>query len=464
MRLDKSHNTCEPEESKQNTMSGLQARLLKGIFIRLAEVPLLLSFWGTQLYGEWLMLSAIPAYLSISDGGFAGAACREMTIRSGAGNRNGTLTVFQSTWALLIIVSVVTGLLAIGFVQIVPLEDWLGFSAMENLEARIVLLLLVVHVLTGFQSSLLNGGFWVAGCYPSGMYLITVTQLLEFTGLAVAVASGGGPVQAAAGYLAGRLLGTAFMWVGQRKVSPWLRYGLSHASFGELRRLIVPAFASLAFPLGNALNIQGMRLVIGMVLGPSAVALFVPLRTLSRLVMQPSAIINRLTEPELALAHGVGNDFLFQRLFERSCQLAIWGCLGACFLMGPGAYWIFPEWTGGKIPMHWPAYSLLLSGVLINSVWHTALMVPYATNRHGRISVFYTLIYGGGACGLAFFGTICMGFCGAALAVLFVEVIMAGIVIRESLFLSRMQFHQWISIVLQPPFRIVVKAAATLRE
>jgi hypothetical protein len=196
------------------------------IFIRLAEVPLLLSFWGTQLYGEWLMLSAIPAYLSISDGGFAGAACREMTIRSGAGNRNGTLTVFQSTWALLIIVSVVTGLLAIGFVQIVPLEDWLGFSAMENLEARIVLLLLVVHVLTGFQSSLLNGGFWVAGCYPSGMYLITVTQFLEFAGLAVAVASGGGPVQAAAGYLAGRLLGTALMWVGQRRVSPWLRYGL----------------------------------------------------------------------------------------------------------------------------------------------------------------------------------------------------------------------------------------------
>ncbi len=60
--------------------TGLKDRLLKGtgaqafgqgvqIFIRLAEVPLLLAFWGTQLYGEWLMLAAIPVYLSIGHGG-----------------------------------------------------------------------------------------------------------------------------------------------------------------------------------------------------------------------------------------------------------------------------------------------------------------------------------------------------------------------------------------------------------
>ena len=44
------------------------------IFVRLAEVPLLLGFWGLQLYGEWLMVATIPVYLAIADGGFAGAA------------------------------------------------------------------------------------------------------------------------------------------------------------------------------------------------------------------------------------------------------------------------------------------------------------------------------------------------------------------------------------------------------
>jgi hypothetical protein len=77
-----------------NDDRALMSRLTKGlgaqgysqavqIFIRLAEVPLLLGFWGTQLYGEWLMLAAIPAYLAIADMGFAGVASREMSMRSG---------------------------------------------------------------------------------------------------------------------------------------------------------------------------------------------------------------------------------------------------------------------------------------------------------------------------------------------------------------------------------------------
>jgi hypothetical protein len=213
------HNTSETEKSDRHNGTGIRNRLLKGfgaqgfsqavqIFIRLAEVPLLLGFWGTQLYGEWLMLAAIPSYLSIGDGGFAGAACREMTMRSGAGDRSGTLKVFQSTWVLLAIVSITICLMAIGFFCFIPITGWLGFSAMKNIEINTVLLLLVAHVLATFQGSLLNGGFWVVGCYPIGMNFITITQLLEFAGLAVAVASGWrSGSRPPSGYLAGTAFG-----------------------------------------------------------------------------------------------------------------------------------------------------------------------------------------------------------------------------------------------------------------
>jgi len=455
-----------PEVSKQATSSVIRGRLLKGIgaqgfsqavqiFIRLAEVPLLLTFWGTQLYGEWLMLSTIPAYLSIGDGGFATAACREMTIRSGAGDKTGVQAVFQSTWLLLIAVSITMSLLAFGFVQVAPLGTWFGFSAIKDLETKLVFLLLVAHMIVGFQGGLLNGGFWVTGRYPTGMYLIAGTQLLEFIGLATAVALGGGPVKAASGYLAGRLLGTGLMWLGQRRTSPWLRHGVSYASFLELRRLVIPAFASLAFPLGNALNIQGMRLVVGLALGPSAVAVFVPLRTLSRIVMQPGSIINRLIEPELALAFGDDNVSFFRHIFVKSCQLALWGCFGVCILVGFGAPWIFPAWTGGKVAMHWPTYIVLLVSVLINGIWYTALMVPYATNRHGRIAIFYSFVYGATASGLGYFWTVGLGLSGAALALLLVEVAMAMVVIHAALRMARMDIAQWGNTVLRPPIGLL---------
>lgn len=468
------HKTDGPGASRGPTGSDLRGRLLKGIgaqgfsqaaqiLIRLAEVPLLLSFWGTQLYGEWLMLSAIPIYLSVGDGGFVAAACREITIRSGAGNRKGTMAVFQSTWILLIVVSLATSLLAFGFVQVAPLEDWLGFSSMTALEIRMTLLLLVAFVLAGFQGGLLNGGFWVAGRYSISMYFIAVMQVLEFGGLATAVSLGGGPVQAACGYLSGRLIGIGLMGLGQRRVTPWLKHGLSYASLTELRRLAIPAFASLAFPLGNALNIQGMRLVVGLVLGPSAVALFAPLRTLSRLAMQPATIINRLIEPELALAYGAKNNSLLQRLFVTSCRLALWGCLGACLLMGPGAYWIFPAWTGGRVTIQWATYLVLLGGVVINSIWYTALMVPYAINRHGPIAFYYALLYGAATVGLGFLGANGSGLNGVALVLLLAEAAMSVLILRTSLQITGICLSRWAESVVRPPFDLLRQVAVAVR-
>jgi hypothetical protein len=37
------------------------------IFIQLVSLPVFLQYWDTSTYGSWLLLSAMPAYLSLSD-------------------------------------------------------------------------------------------------------------------------------------------------------------------------------------------------------------------------------------------------------------------------------------------------------------------------------------------------------------------------------------------------------------
>jgi len=69
----------------------IKSRILKGIFasgfgqavtilIQLTGLPIFLHFWGVEKYGEWLILSAIPAYLAMSDFGFACVAANDMTM------------------------------------------------------------------------------------------------------------------------------------------------------------------------------------------------------------------------------------------------------------------------------------------------------------------------------------------------------------------------------------------------
>ncbi len=254
------------------------------------------------------------------------------------------------------------------------------------------------------------------------------------------------------------------MWFGQRNASPWLHHGFKKASLGELKRLTVPAFASLAFPLGNALNIQGMRLIVGLTLGPSAVAVFTPLRTLSNIVIQPVAVIYRMVEPELAIAFGAKDFSLFRRLFGKSSQLSLWACIGACLIAGIGAQWIFPAWTSGKVAMHWPTYFILLFGVMFRCIWGSAIVAPYATNRHIRIAIFYIPVYGALAVCLGYFATKALGISGAALALLLAEVVMAFLVVRVSLKIARMSGVRWVSGVLYPPLDILLQAASALRK
>lgn len=432
------------------------------IVVRLVEVPLLLHFWGAQLYGEWLMLVAIPAYLAIGDGGFAGAASRDMSMRSGAGDRDGALAVFQSTAVLLSLVSLVVLAIALPLVQIAPLGNWFGFREIGSGELTVVLLLLVVHVLVGFQGGLLNGGFWCSGRYPLGMVLASTTQLIEFAALTAAVALGGGPVQAAQAYLAGRLLGTLLTRVALKWATPWLHYGLSKTSLRVIQRLAGPSFASLAFPLGNALNVQGMRLIVGLVLGPAAVAVFVPLRTLSNFAAQPRFIVNRLIQPELGLAFGANEVRLFSRLFLRGCQAAFWSCLlvvAALLLIAP---WLWPVWTRGEVEMHWPLFLILLTVALTNSVWHTALMVPYATNRHGRIALVFMAVYGVGALAAGYVGAATVGLFGVAVGLLMAEVVMTACVLPMALKMGRQDWNTWLSSTFRPPAFILSLALATV--
>ena len=422
------------------------------IFIRLAEVPLLLGFWGTQLYGEWLMLTAIPAYFALCDGGFAGAASREMAMHSGAGNRPGALSLFQSTWLLLLLISLCVGLFTLVAVQAAPLHEWLAFKVMGSTTVKLVTLLLVAHMLVGFQTGFIYGGFYCEGRYALGMALSATTQLMEFGGLALAVAFGSGPVGAAFGYLGGRIGGLFLMRIGLYRATPWLHYGWRVATLGEVRRLAAPAFASLAFPLGNAFNFQGMRLVVGLMLGPPAVVVFSTLRTLTRLSMQPSAVINRLIEPEMASAYGGNRHNDFRRLFPRSSQVALWMSAVSCIVLGVAGERMLGIWTHGKVSMDWPLYTLLLLSAGVNAIWYTAMMAAYATNRHVRVALVYSAVYGGAVFGLAYIFTRILGIAGGGLALLLSEIAMAPYVLQKTFKLTGESWASWWEKVARPPW------------
>lgn len=437
----------------QRLRKGLGAqgfRQVANLFIRLAEVPLFLSFWGAERYGEWLMVAAIPSYLAMADGGFTGTTQHEMAMRSGAGDRTGALAAFQSTWVLLLILSAVLMGLTFLATTLLPLDHWLKLKSMDGEALTIVILLLAGHVVLNFQSGLVYGGYSCEGRYARGIILWTWMHLFDFAGLALAIVLGGGPVAAATGFLAGRALGLLLFLVDLPRVAPWLSYGWSHASQAQMVRLLRPSLATMAFPLGDALNVQGMRLVIGVILGPVAVAVFSSMRTLCRSAMKPISVVALLIEPEMALAYGADNRALIKELFLRSSQVTVWLVLPACLLLWLFGEQIFQIWTRGEIALDAPLYLWLLLASAANSLWYIALMVPYATNRHGRVAVFSVAANSGMLLIAGFFMT-WIGLPGSGIAVLFAELAMAVWVLPIAFSQSAVDVKIWLGRITSPP-------------
>ena len=144
-------------ESSQDPSTTVRQRIARGIganafgqavsiVIQLVGVPILLHAWGTQLYGEWLLLSAIPAYLSMTDLGFSQSAANDMTARVARGDRAGALAVFQSLGLLVYAAAAVGLMLTAVAVPWLPLADWLHLTAMDASTAQWVLWLLDLWV------------------------------------------------------------------------------------------------------------------------------------------------------------------------------------------------------------------------------------------------------------------------------------------------------------------------------
>jgi O-antigen/teichoic acid export membrane protein len=355
--------------------------------IQLLNVPLYLSFWGADLYGEWLILSAMPSYLSMSDVGFGTVAGNDMMMKAAAGDRAGAAEVFRSCTVLVVGISfLLLALVAIG-ILILPFEHWLNLTQITGWQARQVLLLLSLDAVLCIQPSLILNGFKAANQFAFGTLLVNIMRAVE-GGLALAILClHGRPVHIALSMVCVRIAGTILMALMMLRVAPWLSFSPRGTNMRAIRALTAPAFAFMTFPLANAASIQGMTIVLGIVSGPIAVASFGPIRTLSRGLLLIVETIKNSIWPELSYAIGCQDWVLGRKIFRIAMQISVYLSLIGGLTMAALGPWIFAKWTHGRVAFSMPTFLFLLVSLFFYSVWNTSSVALTAANKHERLAV-----------------------------------------------------------------------------
>ncbi len=361
--------------------------------------PMYFRYWGAAQYGEWLILSTVPAYLGMADLGISSAAGNEMAIRSGAGDRAGAQQTFRGAQSVAMVASMFTLLIGL----LAALAAWkLGIpktGVISAADSGGTILLLAVGVALGFYGAVVQAGFRCAGLNAFGITWSNISRLSEALVAGFMLFSGFGALMLCAATLVARLLMLLAQWVSLWHQCPWLFHPKVDKDPHMVRRLMLPSLAFLAFPLGNALALQGPVLLIGSLYGGTAVALFSAMRTLARLPVQITNALNNSVSPEISRAHGQANDALVRTLHRQSwlttVSLSLLALLGLVVL-GP---WLTKLWLG---PGHYSPLMLhaLAAVSLISAAWNISSVVLTAVNAHARLAFMYVLV--NGAClGLA---------------------------------------------------------------
>jgi O-antigen/teichoic acid export membrane protein len=368
-----------------------------GILIQIAAVPIYLRGFGTTVYGEWLVLSAIPLYLSVSDFGFASVSANQATREAAIGDLARARGTMRSAWLMVTLLSAallaVVGLL----IPFVPF-GFLPVRAIPSGDQRWILLLLIGYVLATLQSSFVEGCFRAGGRFPLGIIMANFLRLAEFVAAALVALWTRNPVAVAAALFGARAIGQAAYALALRRLVPELTLGFRDAHLARLRELAVPALAFLSFPLGNALAVQGMVMVTAAELGAAAVVTLNALRVMANLLRHISGVVYNGVLPEVTAAVALEDRDRARRLVNTSFAVTLLVAALCAVVLAAAGNTMLAIWTDGRIRASSVLIVAMLATVLADLPWLAWSLLLLARNEHQLLGALYA-----GSCLLAVF-------------------------------------------------------------
>jgi O-antigen/teichoic acid export membrane protein len=361
------------------------------VLLQLATTPLLIAVWGAAQYGIWIILSALPAYLVLLDLGFSQTAANDMSMKLAQGDRAGARRTFESLLALFLIVILPVLALAAIVLWIIP-ADWLARDPGAALQSfRGAIAILICYVAASTFSGIVSAALRAEGSFSLMVALNTTSRLLEGLGIVVVARFlGAGIFGAAAAMLLLRALATVAMMAVLHAKSDLLRLRIGEAELADIRRLLWPSLTYLGFPLGNALSLQGVLIIIGYFLSPAVVTGYATSRTLARLGVSTLGAINHVFLFEYAVRI---HDS--RRLFRLGLAHLAIEAIGSVFFFGL-LWWlggrIYGVWLGGRVVLDPQLFLIVVVQSALETVWAAAITPLIAWNRHSGVAACYVAL------------------------------------------------------------------------
>ena len=402
----------------ERVLAGVAAMSLVAIVSyvgQLVVVPIGIHAWGPTRYGEWVSLSALVAFLGMTDLGVQSHVVNRMCAHYARGEHERFLHALHSALRFQVPLSLGIWLVAgVGF-AFLPLDHWLSVTTASRFETYATIMLLGAELLVGVPLGAVRGTHRATGQISRAAVFTAVKRAVEFIMPASLILAGASfPVIA--------LVRVAFIVTYDIAVirdlyrqNSWFRLFPLGGERAEGLRMLAPGVLFFLAGVGEYLGNQGNLLVVQSFLGGEEVTHFATHRNIANMGRMLSMQVTSVVWPELTALSALSDAARLVRAHRTVSKLV--GFVVGAALIGfmPLAAPVYSAWTMHKLVLDPVTLFLLVSQMTLWGFWGVATTALFATNRQGHVVVLMA-VNSALSIGLSYLLVPRIGMRGAALA------------------------------------------------
>ena len=366
----------------RNITAGYAGAAVNGLTLILLT-PMVIHHLGPMQYGLWVLATAMGSYFGFLNAGSGAAGVRSVAAHTGAGRSEEASRELGSIFRIYFLVGVVAcaGLVLLSFTALHRFHVPAG----QREPVRTLLILIALNFLVSFPFGLTRSVLAGLHCFGLLNGIEMATALLRLVATAALLSAGYGVVSLGVVQLVASISGHLARWVAIRKLVPEIHLTGGPSYGGLVKGPSLFSALSFGYESLRTLFDNADLLILGVLAGPSAVALFAVGATLASFVLKGLQPISGVLFPLASRSAARGRDDAAARMLEVATRvnLALAMPVVTLFLVDGGT--LLRCWAGESFVEGLPVLRALALASLVGAASLTSTTLLFGAGQVGDL-------------------------------------------------------------------------------
>lgn len=363
------------------------------LFSQIILVPFFITYWGIDLYADWIALTAISSFFSMSDIGLNTVTANQYSICYSNGDEQKCNSLLANNIIMILLIWVLCLVIGAIVLNIIDVKNAMNLHVVSSQTGCLVLFLLISKIFISMLSSVYTAVYRAKSLAYKTFFISNTSRLLDALILLWGILLNLNIAFIAFLYCIPSILQFCYYAIDSR-----LRYNnkIHFRAFDIplFKKLLIPSVSFMSFPLGYAVIMQGFTLIVNKFFGAESVVLYNTTRTICNfLKVVPNAIKNA-TWPEFTIAFAKGNTLRMVNLYKKTIISSLSFVIFAAIILLTFGDVIYRIWTKNAVEFNFLLMLTYMTSIFFNSVWETSGMALMATNKHTRFGILFVCLSG----------------------------------------------------------------------